>query len=351
MLKKAQVFTFDVFLSLMFFVSVFAIWLLITNQLVEQASYAYEINMLDKKLQRASDLLIRSRGVPEDWNGLNVKAFGLVNDTEYVVSFDKILNFFDLTEEKIRSVLGLGGYNIYFKVTNITGGDFPEGRLEKGSYPSSDARVIVSIKRYFIIQLRRAWIPNSTFYLDRLLFSPNSNLPLNFSAFGAFPTGKYTNTTIFAGGDPIYFYQNPPLDADFNLPDPTPASYKLNFSIWLENPTNEKARINYILQYYDENGNLNDIQAVNAKQLILNPGETKFPYSDEWSVPQPIFVPKGGGFVFIMWVDLNPTYKGNVTIYFDGYERSSHFRVPGFFPPPPPPRENELAVMQFIVWR
>ena len=147
---RAQVFTFDIFISLIFFVSVFTIWLLITNQLTEQASYSYEINMLDKKLQRASDLLIRSKGLPEDWDETNVKAFGLAEE-EYIVNFTKVLNFNGSSEQKIKGNLGISGYNLYIRITNITGYDFPEGKIEIGNYPSSEARVVVSIKRYFLM--------------------------------------------------------------------------------------------------------------------------------------------------------------------------------------------------------
>ncbi|MEM5793655.1 MAG: hypothetical protein QXS48_04750 [Candidatus Aenigmatarchaeota archaeon] len=149
--KKAQVFTFDVFMSLIFFVSVFVIWLIITNQLVEQASYAYEINMLDKKLQRASDLLIRSKGVPEDWDSNNVKAFGLAGDTEYIVSEEKISKFLSAGIDKIKSSLGFGGYNLYIRFANITGDDFdPANPYEIGSFPNNP-KIVVSIKRYFLI--------------------------------------------------------------------------------------------------------------------------------------------------------------------------------------------------------
>lgn len=149
--KKAQVFTFDVFMSLIFFVSVFALWLLITNQLVEQASFAYETGMLDKKLQRASDLLIRSKGLPEDWDPNTVKAFGLVEDEEYILSKDKISNFLSTPVDKIKSSLGFGVYNLYIRFANITGEDFdPANPYEIGNLPNNP-KIVVSIKRYFLI--------------------------------------------------------------------------------------------------------------------------------------------------------------------------------------------------------
>ncbi|MCS7105931.1 MAG: hypothetical protein NZ942_01270 [Candidatus Aenigmarchaeota archaeon] len=154
--KKAQVFTFDVFFSLIFFVSVFVIWLLITNQLVEQASYAYELNMLDKKLQRASDMLIRSKGIPEDWesNPNEAKAFGLVKDSEYILSKEKILQFLNMLNtnpDKTKNSLGFSGYNLYVRFANITGDDF-DPPYEGGNFPS-EQKIVVSINRYFLMDM------------------------------------------------------------------------------------------------------------------------------------------------------------------------------------------------------
>ncbi|MEM7825355.1 MAG: hypothetical protein QW412_00665 [Candidatus Aenigmatarchaeota archaeon] len=352
---KAQVFTFDVFLSLMFFVSVFVIWLLITNQLVEQASIGYEISMLDKKLQRVSDLLIRSKGIPEDWNGLNVKALGLVNYTEYIVSFDKILNFFELSEEKIKSMLGLRSYNIYFKVTNLTGQDFPEGILEKGVYPSPDSKVVVSIKRYFIFDFKRKCENlTRTLFLDRIKYSPSSNIQKNYSAVAYAPTGSYTTITLYnldttnpEIGKPVYFYQNPPNINSFKLPT-IPSDY-YNASLYLKNIGTAGGQVYVRIVYYNSSGIYrydppNQLKTPDQSNTF-NPGDERWEVF-EWHSQKDSPIPPRGGLALEVWA-----YKSNFTLYFDGWEYPSNFTTPVTYPLCDQPPKSEIAMMQMIVWR
>jgi|YelNatPaOPRAMG01_1025707.scaffolds.fasta_scaffold51214_2 hypothetical protein len=351
---KAQVFTFDIFTSLIFFVSVFTIWLLITNQLVEQASYSYEINMLDKKLQRASDLLIRSKGLPEDWNGLNVKAFGLA-DEEYIVSYDKVLNFFDMDIERIKNLLGFGGYNLYIKVTNISGQDFPDGPLEKGTFPSSTAKIISSIKRYFVLDFKTKcenW--TQTLFLDRQVYSPYPSIPKNYSARAFAPTGMHTTIILYDLntqnpdiGKPFYFYQNPPNFNSVSLPT-IPSDY-YNASLYLKNIGNAGGQVYVRIVYYNSSGVFryeSPNQLKNADQSnTFNPGDERWEIF-EWHSQKDSPVPPGGGLALEVWA-----YKSNFTLYFDGFNYPSNFTTPVVYPLCDQPPKRDLAVIQIIVWR
>lgn len=153
--KKAQILSMDLFISMIFFIAVFALWLLISNALINQAVDAQEIGMLDKKLQRVSDLLIRTEGLPPDWNESTVQSIGLA-ESEYIVNYSKVMKFSNMNPTNRARLLGLQPYKVYFRIANLTGGNFTncfgeEEEIKGGSLPTTDYNMVLSTNRFFVM--------------------------------------------------------------------------------------------------------------------------------------------------------------------------------------------------------
>jgi hypothetical protein len=65
-----------------------------------------------------ADMMIRSPGVPSDWNSSSVMTIGLV-DTSNVLNRDKITEFNSMPKSKIQQLLGIGGYDFSFRDSNV----------------------------------------------------------------------------------------------------------------------------------------------------------------------------------------------------------------------------------------
>ncbi|MDI6798520.1 MAG: hypothetical protein QMD12_00775 [Candidatus Aenigmarchaeota archaeon] len=151
-MSKGQIIAVDLIVSLVIFVTAFVIALIAANRVTDQIKMSYEINLLDKKVQRISDVLIRTEGLPSNWNEVpedEIRSIGLA-EYEYILNYSKIDRFRNIDAEKVRKLLGTGEYKFYVSITNITQGNFPEGAITAGNEPSN-AEVIVSINRYALI--------------------------------------------------------------------------------------------------------------------------------------------------------------------------------------------------------
>lgn len=148
-MNKGQIISVDLIVSITIFVSVFTIALLVSNRAIDQLKTSYEISLMNKKIQRISDVLVRTSGLPEDWNETNVISLGLA-ESENILNYTKILRLKNMDDYKIKAILGLEGYNFFMNFTNITDGNFPEGSIFLGIVPGN-ARTIIPIERVVLI--------------------------------------------------------------------------------------------------------------------------------------------------------------------------------------------------------
>ena len=148
-MNKGQIISVDLIVSITIFVSIFAIALLVSNRAIDQLKTSYEISLMSKRIQRISDVLVRTTGLPEDWNETNVISVGLA-ETENVLNYTKILRLKNMDDNKIRALLGLEEYNFFLNFTNITRGFFPEGSIFLGMKPTN-AKIVIPIERFVLI--------------------------------------------------------------------------------------------------------------------------------------------------------------------------------------------------------
>ena len=140
---KGQVWTLDMALSLMIFfaalISVTMAWNFISSDIAE----GQEMTEMQLKAMTVSDALIRTPGIPEDWNNDTVTVIGLAYDDNELDS-SKVSEFVSMSYQKSRSLLGIVPYNFYFEVEDINGTVYTNSSLPM----DPDADVIIPAIRY-----------------------------------------------------------------------------------------------------------------------------------------------------------------------------------------------------------
>ena len=86
-----------------------------------------------------SDLLIKSEGLPGDWNESNVIVIGLAKE-DHVLDENKVSSFVTLPIDKTKKLLGIVNFNFFFRLKNIDGTILED----YGNYPIDAEEVIVS---------------------------------------------------------------------------------------------------------------------------------------------------------------------------------------------------------------
>lgn len=85
-----------------------------------------------------SSMLVKSSGVPNDWDSDNVITIGLV-DRPNVLNEDKILAFNSMEKSKIQDLLGIESFDFSFRVRAVNDTIL----FDYGTYPSGEIDVIV----------------------------------------------------------------------------------------------------------------------------------------------------------------------------------------------------------------
>lgn len=155
---KAQIWSFDFAISVIFFVTVMVILIFAWNYTNIQSLRQLEFNEIETTTITVSDSLIRIPGLPEDWNATNVKVIGLAknceNGCENILNESKVIRFINLTSSdypKSRRLL-TGKYQFYFEMKYLNDTTIQDNgiTLANGSYPPSNASIVVPVERYVL---------------------------------------------------------------------------------------------------------------------------------------------------------------------------------------------------------
>jgi len=139
----------DLIISIVIFLTVllplFFVWSYINSQNQQQMLFDDTENLAFS----VSDSLIRTKGMPDDWNSSNVNSIGLASQ-ENVLNSTKVGYFLAMGNSdynKTRAIL-TGRYDFFFNLTDINGtsygtiGDKPENRM------------VVPVERYCVYNER-----------------------------------------------------------------------------------------------------------------------------------------------------------------------------------------------------
>jgi len=65
-----------------------------------------------------SSMLVKSSGVPSDWDANNVVTIGLV-DKPNILDYEKIVSFNSMEQSKIHDLLGINGFGFSFRIRAV----------------------------------------------------------------------------------------------------------------------------------------------------------------------------------------------------------------------------------------
>ena len=120
--KKGQVFTWDLAISISIFLIVLAMLFYMWNTTTSKATETRDIYEMESIATEVTELLIRTPGVPRDWENMNltnITAIGLANVEPRILSREKIFRFVTLNYSDIRPLLGTRQYNFYFNMVYL----------------------------------------------------------------------------------------------------------------------------------------------------------------------------------------------------------------------------------------
>lgn len=100
-----------------------------------------------------SDSLIRTGGVPDDWNSTTVQSLGLASE-ESILSRTKVNRFINLSYTQARGLMGIETYEFYFELLDMNGSLMTNQygqNLTAGDYPSG-AGFSVPVRRFVLLE-------------------------------------------------------------------------------------------------------------------------------------------------------------------------------------------------------
>ena len=146
MIRKGQLFSGDITTATMVFLLALALSVFIWDSSVEDINNAENLRNMEKVASETVEQLIRTPGVPEDWNYYTVQVVGLssedrIIDSSKATEFLELMNSSTTDYDDNKHKLGLGIYDFYVNVTDINGTlvqvngiDFIAGKEPTNSY-------------------------------------------------------------------------------------------------------------------------------------------------------------------------------------------------------------------------
>jgi hypothetical protein len=119
-MRKGQLWTLDMALSLIIFMSAMLSLLFAWNFISAYTIESQELKELQLRSMTLSDSLIRTPGIPDDWNESTVRVIGLAYDDNTLDEY-KVDGFLNMSYVKARSLLGTQPYEFYFEIRDING--------------------------------------------------------------------------------------------------------------------------------------------------------------------------------------------------------------------------------------
>ncbi len=128
--KCGQVFTWDLAISISIFLIVLAMLFYMWDSTISKVTATKEIYEAERISMDVTEQLIRTPGVPHDWENQNISnlsVFGLANVEPRILNKNKILKFVNYTNpghpnySYARPLIGTNWYEFYFNMTYLNG--------------------------------------------------------------------------------------------------------------------------------------------------------------------------------------------------------------------------------------
>ena len=137
---KAQLFSSDLIAAVFIFLILIVLLSFAYSQALESHSRDLERKTLEAEGMKALENLLRTPGLPENWNSSNAVVIGLSNNNNNILDTNKVSRFFDnISYVSAKNIFGFGGD---FEIKFISSGK------TKGSAPNSSVENIVFFRRF-----------------------------------------------------------------------------------------------------------------------------------------------------------------------------------------------------------
>jgi len=141
--QRGQVWSLDFVTSIVVFLVILMPLFFVWSYINAQSTQQIEFNSIESAALQISDSLVRTQGIPGNWNISNVRVIGLVSD-ENILNSTKVSSFLSMGNsdyERTKSLL-TGNYDFYFSLTDINGTSLGTigNKSEKGN--------VVPVERY-----------------------------------------------------------------------------------------------------------------------------------------------------------------------------------------------------------
>lgn len=137
---KGQIWSIDFAASLTIFVLVLSSLFMVWNFLSVQAQEQKALEKIELLALEVSDSILRTPGIPEDWNSSNVDIIGL-SYSDHIIDPSKLINLNSTPYDQARLLMTMG-YDFYLKIEDLNGTVY----LEKGYIDQN--RTVVPVERY-----------------------------------------------------------------------------------------------------------------------------------------------------------------------------------------------------------
>jgi hypothetical protein len=144
--SKAQLFMSDFIMASVIVIFIIILSVSIWNRNVNSLKSKEERSGMESLVLSISDQLIRSPGIPSDWNKNNVLAIGLAAE-DNTLDAAKVYNFTSLDIDKTKNLLGIGNYNFIFRLRNTS----ETVLVEYGDLPI-DGKEVVILRRIVLFE-------------------------------------------------------------------------------------------------------------------------------------------------------------------------------------------------------
>ncbi|MBU0953120.1 MAG: hypothetical protein KKA90_01710 [Nanoarchaeota archaeon] len=149
---RGQIWSLDAIASILIFVSAFLLLAFAWNnaqvQLMERQTQLH----LESRVIGISDSLLRTPGLPLDWNAGNVQSIGIIKE-ENVINQTLLIRFLDLPETIAKATFGISDAAYFFQLFDINGSiRYVNDQLAvSGTAPHQNATLIVPVVRFVLL--------------------------------------------------------------------------------------------------------------------------------------------------------------------------------------------------------
>jgi len=148
--KKGQVQSLDLFVSATVFIVLIVTLILVWDNFSKRLDAKVSYEDLSEKAIKITDVLVETRGVPDQWenDADKVNVIGLVSN-DRVLSNNKIEEFIDMEYDDVKKLFNIEAYDFYFRIIDSNGAiiQVDDNDAEFGNKPSLSSKFVITIQR------------------------------------------------------------------------------------------------------------------------------------------------------------------------------------------------------------